>query len=714
MAPPNEAGTPANPGGTRRAPYNVMKPVVPALPLGFPQRPNSTIKQAKSLAPAIIARSQPVASAVQRAVDPDLRDRQQGQPSAEAAKNEEKHNGAPLLASQPAQHNGANVNAPPTEPMHHQGKTDVPTGRPIQFEPAPPSSNTSLPRSSHHAPSQSTASSSIYTHEAPTAMPQPTIIYRPQAAFHQGHPSNAGLYFGGPNDSGASSPASHPMAPFPPPGGLPYAPGTIPPFDGYGRPLLISSTVDGYPAALVNHHGPPTPHSVHGSQSPIHPGDHNFGQLGSANGQSANGQNGHSANWVNQSALPPQGLSPPVNGLPQPNASVMAFQREQNAILDLLRNAANNHLFSDCTLQVQFKPSHQFQEIPGHEKLYEPLAIPAHRLVLARSPTLVRIMELQGTGPGGVVSLELDNEYVRSDTLLFAIRSLYGWTLRGYLPAQFPPRGVVEDFKLALSYITTGRYLQLPQVVSFAVHRGAELVCWPTIELATEFVLKSVIFSSQQEGVPIMTELIDSVLHFIAHNIPQDFVLDTSVSDFGFPRLPAETRQAAAPPSAAPRDPQSSSNEPVPATQAPSRLSKGSINPRLLQIRFGDLSLGAENGQGSTKQAESPRSNRAPALNDTILSRILLNLPFDMFKIVMENSPNMHHNIVNEVVQEREARRTSALAKNIDVLGAFARPALVNGMPDYWYNNMGFKEEVFSGDGAYLVRTWIHGEEASP
>lgn len=125
MAPPNEAGTPANPGGTRRAPYNVIKPVVPALPLGFPQRPISTIKQAKSLAPAVIARSQPVASAVQGAVDPDLRDRQQGQPSAEAAKNEEKHNGAPLLASQSAQHNGANVNAPPTEPMHHQGKTGM-------------------------------------------------------------------------------------------------------------------------------------------------------------------------------------------------------------------------------------------------------------------------------------------------------------------------------------------------------------------------------------------------------------------------------------------------------------------------------------------------------------------------------------------------------------------------------------------------------------
>ena len=549
-------------------------------------------------------------------------------------------------------------------------------------------------------------------------MPQPTIIHRPQAAFYQGHPSNAGLYFGGPiggpNDSGTSSPAPRPMAPFPPPGGLPYPPGTMPPLDGYGRPLLVSPTADGYPTGLVNHHGPPTPHSIHGSQSPVHPGDHSFGQLGSVNGQSINGQNGHSANWVNQGVLAPQELNPPVNNLPQPNVSAMAFQQEQDETLDFLREAADTNLFNDCTLHVQFKLSSIFQEIPGYDRLYEPLAIPAHRLVLARSPKLASLMELQGTSPGGVVSLDLDDEYVRSDAFMFAIRSLYGWTFGSFLPSQFPPRSAVEEFKLALSYISTGRSLQLVHVFSRAVHRSAQLVCWPTIELAIEFVLKSAIFFPQPEGAPVMTELTNSILHFLARNIPQDFVLDTSVDDLGIPRLPLETRQAPGPSSTVPRDPQPSRNEPAPTTQAPSRLSKGSINPRLLQIRFGDLSLGAENSQGSAKQGEHSRSNRAPAPNDTLLSRILLNLPFDMFKRVMETSPNMRQNIVSEVVQEREVRRSRALEKHADVLGASARPVPVNNMRDYWYNNMGFKEEVFSGDSAYLLHTWIHSEEASP
>lgn len=315
--------------------------------------------------------------------------------------------------------------------------------------------------------------------------------------------------------------------------------------------------------------------------------------------------------------------------------------------------------------------------------------------------------------PGGVVSLELDNEFVRSDTLLFAIRSLYGWTFREYLPSQFGPHTAVEEFKLALSYVTIGRYLQLPQVALFAAQRGAELVSWSTIELATEFVLKCVVFSSQEGGSPVMNKLINSVVHFLVVNIPRDFVLDTSVGEFALPRLPVEARQAPASSSATPSDPQPSPIEPAPTTQAPSRLSKGSINPRLLQIRFGDLSIEAENGQGSNKQPESPRSNRAPTLNDTLLSRILLSLPFEMLKLVMENNPHMRQNVVHEVIQEREVRRMRALAKHSHVLGTFARPVSINDIRDYWCNNMGFREEVMSGDGAYLLHAWIH-EEASP
>ena len=123
MSPPNEADTPANPSGTRRAPHNVLKPVVPVLPLGFPQRAIavSTVKQADPVAPAVVARSQPDASALQRADGSDLRSQQQSQPPAGSAKNEDKYIGAPYRGLQPVQYNGANVHHPSTEPMHQQG-----------------------------------------------------------------------------------------------------------------------------------------------------------------------------------------------------------------------------------------------------------------------------------------------------------------------------------------------------------------------------------------------------------------------------------------------------------------------------------------------------------------------------------------------------------------------------------------------------------------
>lgn len=128
MAPPNEAGTPANPGDTKRPPLNAIKAVIPALPLGFPQRPASTTKQAAPLGPSAVARSQPPASANQTAVNKAHDDRQQGQPLKESATEGEKHNGEALRVAQPIQHNGANGYAPPAEPMHYQG-----TGMKVSF-----------------------------------------------------------------------------------------------------------------------------------------------------------------------------------------------------------------------------------------------------------------------------------------------------------------------------------------------------------------------------------------------------------------------------------------------------------------------------------------------------------------------------------------------------------------------------------------------------
>jgi hypothetical protein len=154
-----------------------------------------------------------------------------------------------------------------------------------------------------------------------------------------------------------------------------------------------------------------------------------------------------------------------------------------------------------------------------------------------------------------------------------------------------------------------------------------------------------------------------------------------------------------------------------------------SSNLRLSQIKFGDISPD-EKGNAIPETSDKPPSRRAPTANDTILSRILLNLPFELLKRILEHphlaklggdlNPSFRLSIITDIVAERESRRLRALEKADPQLRAYqervenaAAPVVVGHMDDFWVNNMGFKEEVFPGDLPYLVHTWSHATSSS-
>jgi hypothetical protein len=149
----------------------------------------------------------------------------------------------------------------------------------------------------------------------------------------------------------------------------------------------------------------------------------------------------------------------------------------------------------------------------------------------------------------------------------------------------------------------------------------------------------------------------------------------------------------------------------------------------LSQIKFGDISP-SKNGCEPRESSEDARSPRVSTPNDAILSRILLNLPFELLKQILEHphlgkssgdfSPSSRQNLIADIIAEREYRRSKALEKADPRLRAYQErvesepsPPSVENMDDYWVSNMGFKEEVFSGDLPYLVRTWTGGSPAS-
>lgn len=552
--------------------------------------------------------------------------------------------------------------------------------------------------------------------------------------------------FGALHDSSSSSPAPLAAGGGQPPTSLPYTSEvTAPPgLDGFGRPFLVSPGFDGFPLdgfpppvlhQSRNYHGPPTPHSFHGSQSSAPADENGHAAYGTANGHrglpphSAGHSQGHVATMSLdlQSGLP----YPPSNGV----APACAVTRLQAQTLEFLRDAFDRAQFSDCTLEFH---------LPGSQR---PLVIPCHRFVVAQSPMLNQVLRGRDVPAGGLVMFEVQDPYMRSDTIGFTLRTLYGWDLgEGPLPPYHPHQGVKEGFDVSLGYISSAAYLELPFVYAKSIHHACHQLHWETIERACQFALPHTVFGGQpaRQGVSPSSPafaplaLVDAIEAFLVHNMPADFVLDVNADDCGFSRLPRTTTFGAGASSrtgpATAQDTSGSRPEAQPDRRGPAshahmpRASRLSANPRLSSIQFGDLSL--SNGQHASPdgQADGARP-RSPSPKDTILSRILLNLPFTILKQVLEHpglakssgnlSPAARLQLISSVVAEREARRAATLTSGdarvrvfAEALANASEPLVVQEMGDFLVNSMGFKEEVFPGDVPYLVQTWVGGSRS--
>ncbi|KAL2256557.1 hypothetical protein VTK26DRAFT_1490 [Humicola hyalothermophila] len=700
------------------------KTVVPVLPLNYPQRPAK--QHTSAPAPAAATNGQSTLLPAEKKPESQPSKPRQELPAERTSE----------LGSNPAQPSSlpnqvaAKTNSSGSGPASDElAKGDISTAS-VAFPDRRVASPARHRPPGHPNPASELQSASGPIPEGPVPAPHPPLMNRP--AFHQPHPSNGSLVFGGFHDSNTSSPAPRSGgAVFPPPGMLPYPP--VAPVDGYGRPLLVSPTLDGYPLNLVNHHGPPTPHSFHGSQSSNQAEEPAF-----SHHPAVNGQNGYHGDPAVHGPMALPGMNPPMNGVMHPTTAAAGpasgYLRDQDEALSFLRHGISDDTFNDCVLEVRFPDSAEFQDHPGYRQLHRVLRIPGHRFVFSRSPMLASVMKAQGTVPGGAIFLEAHDEYLRPDVFHSSLRTLYGWSLAdGILPTELRLRDVRDDVKTALSYIATARYLRLPWVHSIAVHRASRLLYWNTIELAVKFVSQAVVLSPRNDGLSV-SELLDHVLAFIIHNFPVDFVLDVNAGDYGFPRFPpfnSTSRTPNAPTIAHGTSTGLHSRQPslVQAQAQMPRNPRVSSNLRLSQIKFGDISP-AKNGHVTTGPQEAAQPARTPTPNDTVLSRILLNLPFELLKQILEHphlgklsgdlGPVSRQRIISDLIAERESRRLRVLGNSDPQLRAYqervdraSAPLAVGQVEDYWVNNMGFKEEVFSGDLPYLVHTWIQGSSSS-
>jgi len=346
-------------------------------------------------------------------------------------------------------------------------------------------------------------------------------------------------------------------------------------------------------------------------------------------------------------------------------------------------------------------------------------------------------MRAQRVESGGTIVLDVRGDYLRSDVFYYIIRALYGWSIDPRMPpSDLGVRNVTDDFKLALSYLETSDYLQLGAMLAGFVDRASALLCWDTVEMAAGFVLPRAVLSSYDpaEGQlryadsPIIP-LTMQVLRFVSKHFPRSFVLDTSAGDCdGFSRLPP---LSPASPAQSPTSPavangstngyhgrQSSSSQAVLARNRPL-----ATNPRLTQLKFGDVSPSERSG----------RVPSAPSVSDTILSRILLNLPYPYLKRVLEDA-NLGSGsggeelegaarlaIITDIIAERESRRLRSLDQSQPHLHIYQHalektgkaPLRIVHVGDFLVNSMGYKEEVCPGDVPFLVHAWTGSNPGS-
>ncbi|PTB69161.1 hypothetical protein BBK36DRAFT_1113846 [Trichoderma citrinoviride] len=582
--------------------------------------------------------------------------------------------------------------------------------------------------------------------------PRPPLPNGP-SHMHQAHASNGSIHFGAFHDSQSSSPAPphsggiapppgmpmpdgrpHPMMPpngngFPPM--VPYGADMMPVanFDGYGRPMPYAP-MDSYPP-YGNNLGPSTPHSYHDSQSSAHQEEtamYNQYRPGAMPNGVAVGPNDEAQGQNHQGrmyGLPDYPRMMPTPGLP-PH---MAQGDNADGFIGYLQQQFASPELADCTLELRYTDDRA-----------APVRIPGHRLVFARSLQLYNLLQKQNfqASPNDralqTILLETGSKWIRSDSFYMAVQRLYGLPLLhappprrvGMEPGDVTAAGSVnEQLDFAISYAAAGHLLDWTPVVRRGCEVATHLLTWETLERVLEFALEGYRDKGSHEiyqygnGSQV---LLNAVVTFLVHNFPSHFNLDTEATEFvPYSRLPISP-----PPPA--KDSLDNDMLSASADGSSVQLGKGRRPQKLNGIQFGDLAF--TEGKNPA-DANTPKATRAaqPA-SFSILSRILVEIPFTQLKMILESSGSGNVNgwanaesryrIIKLAVEERESRRRCVLDAVLSGRVADAeaiRAGLCSPEPRDlgWWTALGWQEEMLpygNPDGPTLARKWVPLMEA--
>ncbi|OAA70619.1 hypothetical protein ISF_02593 [Cordyceps fumosorosea ARSEF 2679] len=586
---------------------------------------------------------------------------------------------------------------------------------------------------------------SMHANDDGSRGPRPPAPNGHAHVHHQAHPSNSSLHFGVFHESQSSSPAPPHSGGIAPPPGMPYPAGRqpfvgpggngFPPmmpygpdmmpvttFDNYGRPSMAYAPPESYPP-YRNTYNPSTPQSFHDSHSSME--EFNQQQFGGGRVPMRNGgpvpeEQQMQGNAGRMFAPPDFHRMIPNPGVPP---QIMRPSDDADHLAGYAQQQFGNPELSDCSLELRYLDDRA-----------PPVRIAGHRFILNRSPELASLLRQQIVSPSPpdrsqqTVLIETNSKWIRSDSFYMAAQRLYGLPLLQYLgprnhhtdSGEFTDAGsIVEQLDFALSYAAAGQLIGWAPITKRGCEVSTQLIDWQTIERVLEFALEGHRDQGTHdiyrygEGSKI---ILDAVVTFIVHNFPPTFELDTDViAPVQYARLPMHS-----PPPSLPTAQQSMAS--LAGEKPVVQLGKGRRSQKLTNIQFGDLTLTESNPTSAT---ETPKASRpAQPVSHSVLSRILLNIPFTQLKMILESAGSGNVNgwanaesryrIVKAAVDEREARRIKAVdavvdgrVLDADALRAGLRAPEPRNMPQW--GALGWHEEMLpygNPDGPSLGRKW--------
>lgn len=279
--------------------------------------------------------------------------------------------------------------------------------------------------------------------------------------------------------------------------------------------------------------------------------------------------------------------------------------------------------------------------------------LPAHSILLARSPGLKAMMRLARKDenfPYWRLPVPTDAYFRDANAFVDALRTLYGGEqldpsrfLQDLQSPQIGSKGLQDELATrmtyVLSYVTAGITLDVHDIHALGMHIAMRLLRWETLNSVIEFIFNSGSTArsnihddfqfKQSVAIQHMTR---SVLDFIGRSFPLDFVLDTSAQQLASVRRLPEQQDAQ-----------------VDASSFPH--ARRQSHHRLTSIRFGDAPANQENST-----VHSALSSVLISLSSDFLQEVFRSL------ILIERIGCVaaaHH--LYAVVAEREARRLSTL-----------------------------------------------------